>query len=86
MPSYFTANRHGYGVRFSPFDPNQMIVATSQFYGLAGGGTLYFLEMTTDGIAIKEKQQFQWKDGLFDVVIFKWYIIDILAIYSLHFQ
>jgi hypothetical protein len=35
---------------------------------LAGGGTLYFLEKTSDGIAIKEKQQFHWKDGLFDVV------------------
>lgn len=48
MPTYFTANRHGYAVRFSKFSADRLIVATSQFYGLAGAGTLYVLDMTED--------------------------------------
>lgn len=67
MPSYLTPNRHGYSVRFSPFNPNRMVVATSQYYGLAGGGTLFVLELTDDG-GIIETQTYQWSDGLFDVV------------------
>jgi hypothetical protein len=39
MPTYLTPNRHGYSVRFSPFQPDRLVCATSQYYGLAG---LYF--------------------------------------------
>lgn len=67
MPTYLTPNRHGYSVRFSPFNADRLVVATSQFYGLAGGGTLFFLELTPDG-GIRESQACQWSDGLFDVV------------------
>ena len=67
MPAYFTSNRHGYSVRFSPFNPDRMVVASSQFFGLAGGGTLYFLEMNEIDKEIKEVQKYEWSDGLFDV-------------------
>lgn len=53
-------------MRFSPFDGNQIAVATSQYFGLAGGGTLFLLENVNNQLV--EKQKFQWTDGLFDVV------------------
>lgn len=67
MSTFLTPNRHGYSVRFSPFDPNRLIVATSQFYGLAGGGTLFILKLLPGG-GIVETKTLQWSDGLFDVV------------------
>jgi hypothetical protein len=36
MPSFLTPNRHGYSVRFSPFQPERIVCATSQYFGLAG--------------------------------------------------
>lgn len=67
MTSYLTPNRHGYSVRFSPFSPDRLVVATSQYFGLAGGGTLFILEVTPEGKLV-ETANFQWTDGLFDVV------------------
>ncbi|XKL61652.1 hypothetical protein PGB90_001485 [Kerria lacca] len=66
MLTYKTPNRHGYSVKFSPFNPGQLVVATSQYYGFAGGGTLFVLEITPSGDLI-EISKFQWTDGLFDV-------------------
>lgn len=68
MPTFLTPNRHGYSVRFSPFNPDKLVVATSQYYGLAGGGTLFLLELSPDGAGVVEVNTFQWSDGLFDVV------------------
>lgn len=84
MATFLTPNRHGYSVRFSPFNPDRLVVATSQYFGLAGGGTLFLLELTPEGRktsfshtfsnavvfqgSIIETQTFQWTDGLFDVV------------------
>ncbi|XP_046664428.1 peroxisomal targeting signal 2 receptor [Homalodisca vitripennis] len=67
MPTYLTPNRHGYSVRFSPFQPEKIVCATSQYFGLAGGGTLFVLEVTPDG-SLVELSTSQWPDGLFDVV------------------
>ncbi|XP_066991221.1 peroxisomal targeting signal 2 receptor [Anabrus simplex] len=67
MPTFLTPNRHGYSVRFSPFQPERIVCATSQYFGLAGGGTLFLLEVTPDG-NLTEISTFQWTDGLFDVV------------------
>lgn len=67
MATYITENRHGYSVRFSPFDPNRLVCATSQYFGLAGGGTLFALEIAPNG-QIVETSRSQWQDGLFDVV------------------
>lgn len=64
--SYLTPNRHGYSVRFNPFSKDQLVIATSQFYGFSGGGTLFFLERHGD--TWKETHAYQWSDGLFDVV------------------
>lgn len=36
MPSYLTPNRHGYSVRFSPFQADKVVCATSQYFGLTG--------------------------------------------------
>lgn len=65
--TFLTPNRHGYSVRFSPYNPSRLVVATSQYFGLAGGGTLFVLDVTPDGKLI-EVQTHQWSDGLFDVV------------------
>lgn len=67
MASFSTPNRHGYSIRFSPFNPNHLVVATSQFFGLAGGGTLFLLESKSEDKLVEVKS-FQWLDGLFDVV------------------
>lgn len=67
MPTYFTSNRHGYSIRFSPFNPDQFVVASSQYYGLAGGGTLFVLEVSPNG-EIFQRNILEWSDGLFDVV------------------
>lgn len=69
MSTFLTPNRHGYSVKFSPFDPNRLVVATSQYYGLAGGGTLFFLELGANGELVQRKT-LKWSDGLFDVVRF----------------
>ncbi|KAB0795164.1 hypothetical protein PPYR_12003 [Photinus pyralis] len=67
MASFLTPNRHGYSVRFSPFRPEHLAVATSQYFGLTGGGTLFLLELTPDKKLI-QLQSFNWSDGLFDCV------------------
>ncbi|CAG9560121.1 unnamed protein product [Danaus chrysippus] len=67
MPTFLTPGRHGYSVRFSRTNPDTLAVATSQYYGLAGGGTLFFLELTQDGSSLVELQKIEWSDGLFDV-------------------
>lgn len=66
MSSFLTPNRHGYSVRFCPFNANQLAVASSQYFGFAGGGTLFLLEITSNG-SIAERSSWQWSDGLFDV-------------------
>lgn len=68
MPTFLTPGRHGYSVRFSRTRPDALAVATSQYYGLAGGGTLFFLELAPEGTTIVELQKLEWSDGLFDVV------------------
>ncbi|XP_068630517.1 peroxisomal targeting signal 2 receptor [Battus philenor] len=67
MPTFLTPGRHGYSVRFSRTRPDSLAVATSQYYGLAGGGTLFFLELAPDGTTLLELQKLEWNDGLFDV-------------------
>ncbi|XP_055845725.1 peroxisomal targeting signal 2 receptor [Episyrphus balteatus] len=64
--TFITPDRHGYNVKYSPFDSNHLLLASSQLYGLAGGGTLYLLELRSDS-EIDEICKFEWSDGLFDV-------------------
>lgn len=42
MATYFTPERHGYAVRFSPFYKDRIAVATSQQFGLAGSLLLHY--------------------------------------------
>lgn len=69
MPSFLTPNRHPYSARFSPHHPNLIAVAASQYYGLAGGGSLYILELDDlFNVALIQRNKYEWSDGLFDVV------------------
>ncbi|XP_077367283.1 peroxisomal biogenesis factor 7 isoform X2 [Festucalex cinctus] len=57
--------RHGYAVESSPFFPGRLACATSQHYGIAGGGSLLVLEDTPTGLHLV--RSWEWSDGLFDV-------------------
>lgn len=62
---YRSPARHGYAVEVSPFTPNRVACATSQYYGIAGCGTLLVLENNPTGVSLI--QSLEWSDGLFDV-------------------
>ncbi|XP_073992365.1 peroxisomal biogenesis factor 7 isoform X2 [Rhodnius prolixus] len=68
MPTFITPNRHGYSVRFSPFHKDRLVCATSQYYGLTGGGTLFVLDVASNASTVSEVCTYEWQDGLFDVV------------------
>uniref|UniRef100_A0A3B4ZGV8 Peroxin-7 n=1 Tax=Stegastes partitus TaxID=144197 RepID=A0A3B4ZGV8_9TELE len=57
--------RHGYAVEVSPFIPNRVACAASQYYGIAGCGTLLVVDETEAGVALV--RSWEWGDGLFDV-------------------
>ncbi|XP_043932382.1 peroxisomal biogenesis factor 7 isoform X2 [Protopterus annectens] len=57
--------RHGYAVEISPYFPSRLACATSQYYGIAGCGTLVVLEENEVGIHCL--RSFDWNEGLFDV-------------------
>ncbi|KAF6731960.1 Peroxisomal targeting signal 2 receptor [Oryzias melastigma] len=57
--------RHGYAVEVSPFIPNRVACAASQYYGIAGCGTLLILDETPRGLV--SVRSWEWGDGLFDV-------------------
>ncbi|XP_027135328.1 peroxisomal biogenesis factor 7 isoform X2 [Larimichthys crocea] len=59
------AARHGYAVEVSPFIPNRVACAASQYYGIAGCGSLLVLDETESGLSLI--RSWQWGDGLFDV-------------------
>lgn len=84
MPSFLTPNRHPYSVRFSLHHPNLVAVAASQYYGLAGGGTLYILEH--DDLCMIERKTFEWTDGLFDVVSWRGGTIGLIDLTKLSLQ
>lgn len=67
LSSFKTPNRHGYSVQFAPFAYNCLAVASSQYYGSVGGGTVFILQVTDDGSLI-QSHAIEWSDGLFDVV------------------
>ncbi|XP_038132742.1 peroxisomal biogenesis factor 7 [Cyprinodon tularosa] len=57
--------RHGYAVEASPFIPNRLACAASQYYGIAGSGSLLVLDQTDAGMFLV--RSWDWGDGLFDV-------------------
>ncbi|KAI1897474.1 hypothetical protein AGOR_G00083650 [Albula goreensis] len=65
MKTFRSPSRHGYAVEISPFFPTRLACATSQYYGIAGCGTLLVLEQSEAGISLFGS--FDWNDGLFDV-------------------
>ncbi|XP_025197383.1 peroxisomal targeting signal 2 receptor [Melanaphis sacchari] len=68
MTTFKTENRHGYSVKFSPNRSNFLAIATSQYYGFKGGGTLFLVTYDEDRCLINKKYEMHWDDGLFDVV------------------
>jgi len=68
MTTFKTENRHGYSVKFSPNRSNLLAIATSQYYGFKGGGTLFLVSYDEDRCLISKKYEMHWDDGLFDVV------------------
>lgn len=44
-----------------------LYLATSQYYGFVGGGTLFLLQSNEHG-TLDEIKSFDWSDGLFDLV------------------
>lgn len=63
--SFKTKDRHGYSVGFSPYIPNRLACCTAQYYGLAGCGSLFILDVTPNEII--PVNIYQWNDGLFDL-------------------
>uniref|UniRef100_A0A671TWA5 Peroxin-7 n=1 Tax=Sparus aurata TaxID=8175 RepID=A0A671TWA5_SPAAU len=57
--------RHGYAVEVSPFIPSRVACATSQYYGIAGCGTLLVLDEMETGVVLV--RSWEWSDGLFDI-------------------
>uniref|UniRef100_A0AAZ1WWC6 Peroxin-7 n=1 Tax=Oreochromis aureus TaxID=47969 RepID=A0AAZ1WWC6_OREAU len=57
--------RHGYAVEVSPYIPSRVACAASQYYGIAGCGTLLVLDQTETGLTLV--RSWEWGDGLFDV-------------------
>ena len=68
----YTSTFHGYSVRFSPFDPHLVALATAHNFGIVGNGTLHVLRLapppsphlphTYQPVAI-----FETRDGIYDV-------------------
>ncbi|XP_023203848.1 peroxisomal biogenesis factor 7 isoform X1 [Xiphophorus maculatus] len=65
MKVFRCPGRHGYAVEASPFLPNRLACAASQYYGITGSGSLFVLDQTETGIVLV--RSWQWGDGLFDV-------------------
>ncbi|CAB1440479.1 unnamed protein product [Pleuronectes platessa] len=65
MKVFHSPARHGYAVEASPFLASRSACAASQFYGLAGCGSLIVLEETETGVSLV--RSWEWSDGLFDV-------------------
>ncbi|XP_061100016.1 peroxisomal biogenesis factor 7 [Conger conger] len=63
--TFRSPSRHGYAVEISPFLPTRLACATSQYYGIAGCGTLLVLDQNE--VEISLFRSFDWNDGLFDV-------------------
>ncbi|XP_066555806.1 peroxisomal biogenesis factor 7 isoform X1 [Amia ocellicauda] len=63
--TFKSSSRHGYAVETSPYFPSRLACATSQYYGIAGCGTLLVLEQHEAGISLM--RSFDWNDSLFDV-------------------
>lgn len=68
MTTFKTENRHGYSLKFSPNRSDFLAIATSQYYGFKGGGTLFLVTYDSEKCLITNECEMFWEDGLFDVV------------------
>ncbi|XP_005090618.1 peroxisomal targeting signal 2 receptor [Aplysia californica] len=63
--TFRTKSRHGYSVKFSPYLPQRIACATSQYYGIVGSGSIFVLDVDPSGVRVV--QQFEWSEGVFDL-------------------
>ncbi|XP_050540719.1 peroxisomal targeting signal 2 receptor [Daktulosphaira vitifoliae] len=68
MAIFKTFNRHGYSIKFSPNRKDFLAVATSQYYGFKGEGSLFLLKYDDIKNTLHRESVITWQDGLFDVV------------------
>jgi len=68
MAAFKTENRHGYALKFSPNRSGLLAIATSQYYGFKGGGTLFLVSYDGEKRTATAVREMHWVDGLFDVV------------------
>jgi peroxin-7 len=61
-----TPAQHGYAVEFSPFIAHRLAAVCCQQYGIAGRGTIFFIDILPEGQS-QLVRSFDWSDGLFDV-------------------
>lgn len=66
MVYFHTANRHGYGVKFSTLGPNVLAVVACEQFGLSGNSTLFILHINQDR-TIEEIKQYHWANSLLDL-------------------
>eukprot|EP00501_MAST-03F_sp_TOSAG23-6_P001240 GSMAST32.ASY1.ANO1.1286.1 assembled CDS len=66
--SIFQLEFHGFSLKYSPFDGRRLAVATSQYFGIAGNGKQYILDIDPlrGACAIQEQKSFYTQEGLFD--------------------
>nr|XP_034966470.1 peroxisomal biogenesis factor 7 [Zootoca vivipara] len=55
--------RHGYAVEFSPYLPGRLACAASQYFGIAGCGTLVVLEQNEAGVHLFRRFKYRKKSG-----------------------
>ncbi len=64
-PTLYRPGFASYSVKFSPFVPDRLAIATAQYYGVVGNGRLEIVELGPQGA--RGVREFLTKDGCFDV-------------------
>lgn len=57
----------GYSVKFSPFDPSRLALASSQNFGIIGNGKMSVLMEDGMGSGLRVVSEFDTRDGAYDV-------------------
>jgi peroxin-7 len=68
-PSYqrYMGEFEGYACKFSPFIPNVIACAFSQYYGMVGNGRLSLFSQNPLTNILEETRRFNTNDGIFDI-------------------
>ena len=66
LPPVHSSDFASYSVEFSPYDPNLLTVATSQYFGIIGNGRQVVLRVDPATNCMAEVRSFLTQDGLYD--------------------